>query len=98
MPIIPKPYVNGGNTGEPQVNPEFNNIQQNNITQNQPYVNQPYMNQPNMVPQYQQAYPNQIQQRHQDNCNNGLIVFLIVFFCCCCCCIGPGFLIPLVIR
>ena len=98
MPIIPKPYVNGDNTGTPQVNPEFNNIQQNNIPYNQPYVNQPYMNQPNMIPQYQQAYPNQMQQGHQDNCNNGLIVFLIVFFCCCCCCIGPGFIIPLVLR
>ena len=65
IPIIPKPYANGGNTGEPQVNPEFNNIQQNNIPynqpyinrpiMNQPYVNQPYMNQPYMTPQYQQA-------------------------------------------
>ena len=93
MPIIPKPYANGDNTGTPQVNPEFNNIQQNNIQ-----YNQPYMNQPNMAPQYQQAYPNQMQQGHQDNCNNGLIVFLIIFFCCCCCCIGPGFLIALFIR
>ena len=87
MPIIPKPYANGDNTGTPQVNPEFNNIQQNNIQYNQPYINQPYMNQPNMVPQYQQAYQNQMQQGNQNNCNIGLIVFLF----CCCCCIMPSF-------
>ena len=98
MPIIPEPYTNGGNTGEPQVNPEFNNIQQNNIPYNQPYINQPYMNQPymnqpNMNPQYQQVSLNQMQQRNQSSCSTGLIVGIIVFFCCCCCVIP--ILIPL---
>ena len=94
MPIIPKPYTNGVNTGEPQVNPEFNN-QQNNISYNQPYINQPYMNQPYMVPQYQQDNLNQMEQRNQNGCSTGLIVGIIVFFCCCCC-ILP-FLIPVLI-
>ncbi len=82
-------YEQYDNTGAPQVNLEFNNIQQNNI----PY-NQSYMNQPNMAPQYLQAYPNQIQQGNQDNSNKGT-VFLIVFFFCCRCYIGPCILVQL---
>ena len=87
MPIIPKPYINGDNIGEPQVNPQFNNNQQNNIPYNQPLVYQPNMN-----PQYQQVYQNQIQQTEKKCCKNGLIVFLIVFFCCCCCSLVPAYL------
>ena len=102
MPIIPRPYTNDDNNGEPQVNPEFNNIQQNNIPYNQPYINQPYMNQPYMnqlnmnhpymIPQYQQANLNQMQQRDQNRCSTGLILGIIIFFCCCCCVLP--FLIP----
>ena len=97
MPIIHKPYTNDDNNGEPQVNPEFNNIQQNNIPYNQPYMNQPCMNQlnmnlPYMIPQYQQANLNQMQQRDQNRCSTGLIVGIIIFFCCCCCVLP--FLIP----
>ena len=97
MPIIPKPYANDDNTGEPQANPEFKNIQQNNISYNQPYMNQPYMNQPylnqpNLPPQYQQVSPNQIQQPNRNCCSTGLIIFLSIFFCCCCCCVLPFFI------
>ena len=91
MPIFPKPYTNGFNTGEPQVNPQFNNIQQNNIPYNQPYMNQPYTNQPNMTTQNQIANLPKNSEENINCCTKNVIIATI-FIGCCCCFILPFFI------